>query len=106
VAAGTARRVRAAVERLGYRPSAPAPLLRRRESGLVGVTIPSLTRSVHRGMMAGVEEVLAPAGDELLVGHLGSGSRAAASFLHSVEHQSCHGSVTVPVEFPARELPR
>lgn len=70
------------------------------------MTIPSLTRSVHRGMMAGVEEVLAPAGYELLLGHLGSGSRAAASFLHSVEHQSCDGYVTVPVEFLARELPR
>lgn len=106
MAADTARRVRAAVERLGYRPSAPARLLRRRESGLVGVTIPSLTRSVHRGMMAGVEEVLGPAGYELLLGHLGSGSRAAASFLHSVEHQSCDGYVIVHVEFLARELPR
>jgi DNA-binding LacI/PurR family transcriptional regulator len=96
VAADTARRVQAAVRRLRYRPNLTARLLRSRESRLVGVTIPSLTSSVHRGIVAGVEEVLGPAGYQLLLGHLGSGSRRAASFLHAVERQPCDGYVIVP----------
>lgn len=108
VAADTARRVRAAVRRLRYRPNPTARLLRARESGLVGITIPSLTSAVHRGIVAGAEEVLSAAGYQLLLGHLASGLRATASFLHSVERQPCDGYVIVPsrADAEARRAPR
>jgi LacI family transcriptional regulator len=105
VAADTARRVRDAARRLRYRPNPTARMLRGRESRLVGVTIPSLSSSVHRGIVAGVEEVLGPAGYQLLLGHLGSGSRGAASFLQSVQRQPCDGYIIVPSRADAERAP-
>jgi DNA-binding LacI/PurR family transcriptional regulator len=96
VAHETARRVRAASSRLQYRPNPTARLLRGRQSHLVGVTIPSLSSAIHRGIVTGLEELLGPAGYQLLLGHLQSGARHASSFLASVERQHCDGYVIVP----------
>ncbi len=96
VARKTAERVRAASKRLQYRPNPTARLLRGRQSRLVGVTIPSLTSSVHRGIVSGLEEVLGLADYQLLLGHLQAGSRPSSSFLASVQRQHCDGYVIVP----------
>jgi LacI family transcriptional regulator len=96
VADDTAERVRAAFRRLNYRPNSAARLLRSRRSNLVGVTIGSLTSSVHRGIVAGVEEVLGRAEYQLLLGHLQAGGRRYSSFLEAVERQSCDGYIIVP----------
>lgn len=96
VAEQTATRVRAAFEQLQYRPNSAARLLRGRRSHLVGVTIPSLASAVHRGIVAGLEEVLGAAEYQLLLGHLQAGARQSASFLESVQRQHCDGYVIVP----------
>ncbi len=101
VADDTAERVREAFRTLNYRPNSAARLLRSRRSNLVGVTIGSLTSSVHRNIVAGVEEVLGPAEYQLLLGHLQAGGRRYFSFLESVQRQSCDGYVIVPARSDA-----
>jgi DNA-binding LacI/PurR family transcriptional regulator len=96
VAEGTAARVRAAFERLEYRPNPVARLLRGRRSHLIGVTIPSLTSSIHRGVVAGLEDVLGATEYQLLLGHLQAGLRPASSFVELARRQHCDGYVIVP----------
>jgi DNA-binding LacI/PurR family transcriptional regulator len=96
VAEQTASRVRAAFERLEYRPNPVARLLRGRRSHLIGVTIPSLTSAVHRGIVAGLEEVLGPTDYQTMLGHLQSGRRPASNFVELAHRQHCDGYVIVP----------
>lgn len=96
VAEETAARVRDALQRLEYRPNPVARLLRGRRSHLIGVTIPSLTSSVHRGIVAGVEEVFEATGHQLILGHLQSGLHPSSDFVKIAHRQHCDGYVIVP----------
>jgi LacI family transcriptional regulator len=96
VAEDTATRVRAAFERLEYRPNPVARLLRGRRSHLIGVTIPSLTSSIHRGIVGGLEEVLGATDYQLILGHLQSGLQPSSSFVELARRQHCDGYVIVP----------
>lgn len=96
VAEDTAIRVRAAFERLEYRPNPVARLLRGRRSHLIGVTIPSLTSSIHRGVVAGLEDVLGATDYQVILGHLQSGLRPSSSFVELARRQHCDGYVIVP----------
>jgi LacI family transcriptional regulator len=96
VAEETATRVRAAFERLEYRPNPVARLLRGRRSHLIGVTIPSLTSSIHRGIVAGLEEALGATEYQLILGHLQAGRSPSSGFLELARRQHCDGYVIVP----------
>jgi DNA-binding LacI/PurR family transcriptional regulator len=96
VADDTAGRVRAAFQQLGYRPNPAARQLRGRRSYLIGVTIPSLTSSVHRGIVAGVEEVFEATGYQVILGHLQSGLHPSSDFVKIAHRQHCDGYVMVP----------
>jgi LacI family transcriptional regulator len=96
VAEETATRVRAAFERLEYRPNPVARLLRGRRSHLIGVTIPSLTSSIHRGVVAGVEEAVGATDYQLILGHLQSGRSPSSGFVELARRQHCDGYVIVP----------
>ena len=96
VAEKTATRVREAFERLEYRPNPVARLLRGRRSHLIGVTIPSLTSSIHRGVVAGLEEALGTTDYQLILGHLQSGLHPSSSFVELAHRQHCDGYVIVP----------
>jgi DNA-binding LacI/PurR family transcriptional regulator len=96
VAEQTASRVRDAFERLEYRPNPVARMLRGRHSHLIGVTIPSLTSSVHRGIVAGLEEVLGQTDYQVILGHLQSGRQPSANFVELAHRQHCDGYVIVP----------
>jgi len=96
VAAGTAIRVRAAFEQLEYRPNPVARLLRGRRSHLIGVTIPSLTSSIHRGVVAGLEDATGATDYQLILGHLQSGRHPSTSFVELARRQHCDGYVIVP----------
>jgi LacI family transcriptional regulator len=96
VAEHTATRVRAVFERLEYRPNPVARLLRGRQSNLIGVTIPSLTSAVHRGIVAGLEEVLGSTDYQTILGHLQSGRHPSSDFVKLAHRQHCDGYVIVP----------
>ena len=63
----TARKVREAVDALGYRPDPAARSLRTRRSRIVGVVIPDLTNPVLAPIVRGVEETLWAAGLACLI---------------------------------------
>ena len=67
VAAGTAKRVIRAVEKLGYVPQAAARNLARRKTNTIGVILPSLAGDFFSLMLAGVEAVVTDEGYDLLV---------------------------------------
>jgi DNA-binding LacI/PurR family transcriptional regulator len=96
VADETAGRVRAAFQQLGYRPNPAARLLRGRRSHLIGVTIPSLTSSVHRGIVAGVEEIFEATEYQVILGHLQAGLHPSSDFVKVARHRHCDGYVMVP----------
>lgn len=104
VAEETATRVRAAFERLEYRPNPVARLLRGRRSHLIGVTIPSLTSSIHRGVVAGLEDVLGATDYQLILGHLQAGRHPSSSFVELARRQHCDGYVIVPSRADAHNL--
>ncbi|MCC6176709.1 MAG: LacI family DNA-binding transcriptional regulator [Chloroflexi bacterium] len=95
VAPATAARVRAVFGELDYRPNAAARLLRTRRSGLIGVTLPSLSSDIHRGIVSGVEEAVTAESYHLVLGHLRYGSQSSSTFLRSLQHR-CDGYVIVP----------
>jgi DNA-binding LacI/PurR family transcriptional regulator len=96
VAEETAARVRVAFERMGYRPNPVARMLRGQRSHLIGVTIPSLASSVHRGVVSGVEEVFEASGYQLILGHLQSGLHPSSDFVKIAHGYHCDGYVIVP----------
>jgi LacI family transcriptional regulator len=96
VAEETAARVRTVFAQLEYRPNPAARLLRGRRSHLIGVTIPSLTSSVHRGIVAGVEEVFGATDYQIILGHLQSGLHPSSDFVKIAHRQHCDGYVIVP----------
>jgi LacI family transcriptional regulator len=96
VADKTAARVRLVFERMGYRPNPVARLLRGHRSHLIGVTIPSLASSVHRGVVSGVEEVFEATGYQLILGHLQSGLHPSSDFVKITHGQHCDGYIIVP----------
>ena len=105
VAEETAARVRDVLQRLEYRPNPVARLLRGRRSHLIGVTIPSLTSSVHRGIVAGVEEVFEATGYQSILGHLQSGLHPSSDFVEIAHRQHCDGYVIVPSRADASSTP-
>jgi DNA-binding LacI/PurR family transcriptional regulator len=105
VAADTANRVRAVFEQLEYRPNPVARLLRGRQSHLIGVTIPSLTSAVHRGIVAGLEEVLGATDYQTILGHLQSGRHPSSSFVRLTHRQHCDGYIIVPSRADASTAP-
>lgn len=62
-------RVTAAIDTLGYVPNRVAGALASAESRVVPVIVPSLTNAVFIEVIQGVQEILEPAGYQLLLGH-------------------------------------
>jgi DNA-binding LacI/PurR family transcriptional regulator len=96
VAEETANRVREAFARLEYHPNPAARSLRNRRGNLIGVTVPTLSNAVHRGIVAGLEEALGGAGYELLLGHTRFGRDPSSSVLDLARRQRCDGYAIVP----------
>lgn len=93
VAAGTARRVRAAAERLGYQPNAMARALRTRRSFSVGVMLPDLTNPLFPPIVRGLEEVLRPNGLVSLVVNTDNDPGREARLFAALQARQCDGYV-------------
>lgn len=71
IAPATRARVLAVVERLGYVPDRIASSFSSQRSGFVGLLVPSLNNPHFAETAAGLQEALAPAHLQLLLGHTG-----------------------------------
>lgn len=69
IAPSTRRRILKVVADLGYVPDRLAGSFSTQRSGFVGVLVPSLNNPHFADTAAGLQEVLAPAGLQLLIGH-------------------------------------
>lgn len=67
IPARTQERVRAAIDRLGYRPNQLAAGLRRQRSGILGLVVTDLTYPHYAQIAVGVEEAVEDAGYSLIV---------------------------------------
>ncbi|MQA05931.1 MAG: LacI family DNA-binding transcriptional regulator [Streptosporangiales bacterium] len=77
----TRDRVRRAVERLGYRPSAVARSLRMSETGTIGLVLPAFDNPIWSVIVQGVEEEADRRGFSLLTGTAPAGSGRMARFV-------------------------
>ncbi len=63
----TRRRVREMAEKLGYQPNVVAASLRKGRSDTIGMLVPRINRHFFSHVISAVEEVLNPAGFNLLI---------------------------------------
>ena len=107
VSAGTARRVRAAAERLGYRPNAAARALRTSRTNLVGLVVTNLVNGSFRSVAQVVQQMLAEQGFQLVLAVTGGSPEQERAALHTlIEHQAI-GVIVVGLDSAAtRELGR
>ncbi|MDN3516475.1 LacI family DNA-binding transcriptional regulator [Aquisalimonas lutea] len=71
VAEGTRERVLAAVEATGYIPNSVAGSLASRRTRVIGALVPTITNSIFADTIDGMDDVLRPAGYQLLLGATG-----------------------------------
>ncbi len=93
IAEGTARRVRAAAQELGYTPDPTARSLRTRRSGVVGVVVPDLTNPVLPPIVRGIEETLWAAGIACLVADTDNDAAREAVAVRELLARRCEGLV-------------
>ena len=89
----TARKVREAVDALGYRPDPAARSLRTRRSRIVGVVIPDLTNPVLAPIVRGVEETLWAAGLACLIADTDNDEAREMAVIAEFEGRRCEGLV-------------
>lgn len=63
----TARRVRAAAEKLGYVPNIVARNLRKRTSDLVAVLVPDIMNPFYPGLVRGIQDAVEPYGYQVII---------------------------------------
>src|SRR6202171_6529833 len=71
VAAGAAKRIRAAAAALGYRPNVTAAGLRTGRSGLIGVLAPDIADPGFPPVLSGITEMMSAAGYSTIVVDVG-----------------------------------
>ena len=100
VAAAKRDRVLAAVEALGYRPSAVARSLSLGTTGVIGVVVPFFTHGATSARLRGVMERAAPEGYDVMVFNVESARERADAFAKFARRDRLDGLIVValPVE--------
>jgi LacI family transcriptional regulator len=101
----TRERVLAAVERLGYRPSAAARMLRGDPSHLVGVVVPNMANEFFIKVVHGVEEATAPLGINLIVASTKGDPDKERPILDALIGHRVNGIVLAPSGMAADYVP-
>lgn len=90
-------RVRAAVEKLGYRPNQSARNTRlRKPTGLIGVAVTNLANPYYGQFALGIEEVAAAHGRQIVIGTSGGNSRQEERLLAEFADRQLEGIILVP----------
>ncbi|MGW8379439.1 LacI family DNA-binding transcriptional regulator [Streptomyces sp. ODS28] len=94
----TARAVREAAERLGYRPNRVARALRSRATGTVGLVVPQITNPFFPFLMRAVERALHAEGRAVLLADCDEDTGVEASRLDALLERQVDGLVVIPVD--------
>lgn len=96
-------RVLAAVEVLDYQPNELARGLKTRQSGVVGVVIPTLTSPTWNLVLSGVEEVLARYGLTMVLSHADEDYQLERQVLNVLRRRRAEGLLVAPAGPESRE---
>jgi LacI family transcriptional regulator len=97
------KRVEQAIAELGYRPNKIARSLKRKESRLIGVTVPELTNPYYPLMLKGLEDIALESGYNLILCTTGDDSKKEYDLLESMIDQRVDGVILSTVDDLASE---
>ncbi len=106
VSPSTREKIRTAIEHLDYQPSAFAQSLSKRRSNTVGVMVASIANPFYPELVAGVEEVVEPAGYTMLLGSSGQSRQREADVVGAMIKQRVEGVVVTSSTMHDREVAR
>lgn len=104
VAEETRRRVREAVERLGYRPNEVARSLRTQRTKLTALVIPDITNPFYPMLARGLQDVLSGAGLHTMVSNTDADADTAATFVSDLVAHGVDGIVYTGFHITAESL--
>ncbi|GAB2486695.1 LacI family DNA-binding transcriptional regulator [Nocardiopsis aegyptia] len=97
VGAQADRKVRAAAERLGYRPNQVARALRSRSTGTIGLVLPQITNPFFPMLVRGVEHALHSRGRGLLIADCDDDPELEASRISALLDRQVDALLVIPV---------
>lgn len=92
-------RIGQVIEKTGYKPSTQARLMRAKKTKFIGVVIPKINSESVSRMVAGISEVLADAGFQLLLANTANNPEREISYLDSFRHNSVDGIIFIATIF-------
>ncbi len=93
------KQIELVIRQTGYKPSTQARLMRSKKSKFIGVVIPKIhSESVSR-MVAGISEVLADAGFQLLLANTANNPEREVAYLDSFRENSVDGIIFIATIF-------
>lgn len=95
-------RIRQVVEQTGYQPSAQAQMLRTKKTRLVGVIIPKINSDTVSRMVAGISDVLAKKGYQLLLANTNNDIEEELKYLRLFRDNQVDGILFIATIFTAR----
>lgn len=92
-------RIGAVIRETGYKPSTQARLMRAKKTKFIGVVIPKINSESVSRMVAGISEVLAAAGFQLLLANTSNDPDREVSYLDSFRQNSVDGIIFIATIF-------
>lgn len=106
VSPSTREKIKSAIEYLDYQPSAFAQSLSKRRSTTVGVMVASIVNPFYPELVAGIEEIVEPAGFTMLLGSSGQSRQREADVVGAMIKQRVEGVVLTSATMDDREVAR
>lgn len=104
VSTATQNRVLAAIEELGYQPSASAQSLASNRSRIVGVVFSDITNPFFPSLFRGIEDTLSTVGYDLILANTGEKPKEQESVLSTLFSRSVDGLIIAPTGSPSEML--
>lgn len=92
-------RIRQVIEKTGYIPSSQAKMLRTKKTGLVGVILPKINSDSISRMVAGIGEVLAKEGYQLLLASTNNDEKEEIGYLQTFRNNNVDGVILIGTIF-------
>lgn len=95
-------KIRKVIEETGYQPSSQAQMLRTKKTRLVGVILPKINSDTVSRMVAGISDVLAKNGYQLLLANTNNSVEEELKYLNLFKDNQVDGIVFIATIFTAR----
>lgn len=92
-------KIAAVIEKTGYTPSSQAKMLRTKKTGLIGVILPKINSDSISRMVAGIGEVLAENGYQLLLASTNNDEREEVKYLQTFRNNHVDGVILIGTIF-------